>query len=79
MIRKLLFAAALLAAPPAALAQQVAITGGRIVTNTPQGVIEQPASMKGKTGLENMTEQQRPDRGPGGGRPPRPGGSGDRR
>jgi imidazolonepropionase-like amidohydrolase len=40
MIRKLLFAAALLAAPPAALAQQVAITGGRIVTNTPQGVIE---------------------------------------
>ena len=32
---------------------------------TPKGVIELPASMKGKTGLENMTEAQRPDRGPG--------------
>ena len=34
---------------------------------TPKGVIELPAAMKGKTGLENMTESQRPDRGPGGG------------
>ena len=54
---------------------------------TPKGVIELPASQKGKTGLHNMTEQQRPDRGPGGqgrgrggqgggnrdGRPPRDG------
>ena len=32
---------------------------------TPKGVIELPASMKGKTGLENMTEAQRPDRGAG--------------
>jgi len=39
---------------------------------TPKGVIELPASMKGKTGLENMTEAQRPDRGPGGQRPDRP-------
>jgi hypothetical protein len=43
---------------------------------TPKGVIELPASQKGKTGLDGMTEQQRPDRGPGGGgnrdgRPPR--------
>jgi hypothetical protein len=33
---------------------------------TPQGVIELPASQKGKTGLDNMSEQQRDDRGPGG-------------
>jgi hypothetical protein len=33
---------------------------------TPKGVIELPASQKGKTGLDGMTEQQRPDRGPGG-------------
>ena len=30
---------------------------------TPAGVIELPASQKGKTGLDGMTEQQRPDRG----------------
>lgn len=29
----------------------------------PQGVIELPASQKGKTGLDNMTEEQRTDRG----------------
>ena len=40
MIRKLLLAATLLASAPAALAQQVAITGARVVTNTTQGVIE---------------------------------------
>jgi imidazolonepropionase-like amidohydrolase len=40
MIRKLLLAATLLASAPAAFAQPVAITGGRIVTNTTQGVIE---------------------------------------
>jgi imidazolonepropionase-like amidohydrolase len=40
MIRKLLLAATLLASAPVAFAQQVAITGGRIVTNTTQGVIE---------------------------------------
>jgi len=47
---------------------------------TPKGVIELPASQKGKTGLNLMTEQQRPDRGPGGqgggnrdNRPPRDG------
>lgn len=39
MIRKLLLATAFLAAP-AALAQPIAITGGRVVTNTSQGVIE---------------------------------------
>lgn len=39
MIRSLLLAATLLCAP-AALAQPVAITGGKIVTNTSQGVIE---------------------------------------
>ena len=33
---------------------------------TPQGVIELPASMKGKTGLHLMTESQRTDRGPAG-------------
>lgn len=33
---------------------------------TPKGVIELPASQKGKTGLDNMTERQREDR-PGGG------------
>ena len=33
---------------------------------TPKGVIELPASRKGKTGLDGMTEQQRPDRDPGG-------------
>jgi hypothetical protein len=33
---------------------------------TPKGVIELPASQKGKTGLDNMTEAQRTDRGPGG-------------
>jgi hypothetical protein len=35
---------------------------------TPKGVIELPASQKGKTGLNGMTEQQQPDRGPGRGR-----------
>ena len=40
MIRKLLLAATLLASAPAAFAQQVAITGARVVTNTTQGVIE---------------------------------------
>lgn len=48
---------------------------------TPKGVIELPASMKGKTGLHLMTEAQRTDRGPGGAgrsgqggnRPPRDG------
>jgi hypothetical protein len=34
---------------------------------TPKGVIELPASQKGKTGLHLMTEAQRTDRGPGGG------------
>ncbi len=29
---------------------------------TPKGVIELSASQKGKTGLDGMTEQQRPDR-----------------
>lgn len=38
---------------------------------TPKGVVEQPASMKGKTGLHLMTEAQRTDRGPGGGGPGR--------
>lgn len=33
---------------------------------TPRGVIELPASKKGQTGLDGMTEQQRPDRGSGG-------------
>ncbi|MCY2992502.1 MAG: SUMF1/EgtB/PvdO family nonheme iron enzyme [Planctomycetota bacterium] len=33
---------------------------------TPQGRIELPASQKGQTGLDNMTEQQRDDRGPAG-------------
>jgi formylglycine-generating enzyme required for sulfatase activity len=33
---------------------------------TPKGVIELPASQKGKTGLDKMTEQQRDDRGPAG-------------
>ena len=33
---------------------------------TPQGVIELPASQQGQTGLDNMTEQQRDDRGPAG-------------
>jgi phosphatidylethanolamine-binding protein (PEBP) family uncharacterized protein len=33
---------------------------------TPKGVIELPADQKGKTGLDNMTEEQRSDRGPGG-------------
>ena len=32
---------------------------------TPKGVIELPASQKGRTGLDNMTEQQLNDRGPG--------------
>lgn len=40
MIRKLLLAATLLAAAPTALAQTIAITGGRVVTNTTQGTIE---------------------------------------
>lgn len=40
MIRKLLLAASLLALTPGAFAQTVAITGGRVVTNTAQGVIE---------------------------------------
>ncbi len=40
MIRNILIAATLIASAPTALAQQVAITGGRIVTNTTQGVIE---------------------------------------
>ena len=34
---------------------------------TPKGVVELPASQKGKTGLHLMTEAQRTDRGPGGG------------
>jgi len=47
---------------------------------TPKGVIELPASMKGKTGLHLMTEAQRTDRGPGGqGGGGRPGGGGGRR
>jgi hypothetical protein len=33
---------------------------------TPKGVVELPASMKGKTGLHLMTESQRTDRGPAG-------------
>ena len=40
MIRNLLLAATLLATAPSAFAQTVAITGGRVVTNTSQGVIE---------------------------------------
>lgn len=40
MIRKLLLAATLLATAPSAFAQSIAITGGRVVTNTSQGVIE---------------------------------------
>lgn len=40
MIRSLLLAASFLTLAPAALAQTVAITGGKIVTNTTQGVIE---------------------------------------
>ena len=40
MIRQLLLAATLLAAAPGAFAQTIAITGGRVVTNTSQGVIE---------------------------------------
>lgn len=40
MIRKLLLAASLLALTPGAFAQTVAITGGRVVTNTAQGVVE---------------------------------------
>lgn len=40
MIRKLLLAASLLAMTPGAFAQTIAITGGRVVTNTSQGVIE---------------------------------------
>ena len=34
---------------------------------TPKGVVELPASMKGKTGMHLFTEAQRTDRGPGGG------------
>lgn len=45
---------------------------------TPKGVIELPASMKGKTGLHLMTEAQRTDRGPGGGGQGRAGQGGDR-
>ena len=33
---------------------------------TPKGVIELPASQKGQTGLDNMTEQQRDAPGPAG-------------
>ncbi len=40
MIGRLLLAAALIATAPNALAQTIAITGGRVVTNTNQGVIE---------------------------------------
>ena len=40
MIRKLLLAASILAATPTAFAQPTAIVGGRVVTNTSQGVIE---------------------------------------
>ena len=40
MIRKFLLAATLLATAPCAFAQTIAITGGRVVTNTTQGVIE---------------------------------------
>ena len=39
MIRSLLLASALIAAP-AALAQPIAITGGEVVTNTSQGILE---------------------------------------
>jgi imidazolonepropionase-like amidohydrolase len=39
MIRSLLLASALIAAP-AALAQPIAITGGKVVTNTSQGILE---------------------------------------
>jgi imidazolonepropionase-like amidohydrolase len=40
MIRSLALAALLLSAAPAALAQKVAITGGKVVTNTGVGIIE---------------------------------------
>lgn len=40
MIRSLLLAAGLAAAAPGAFSQTIAITGGRIVTNTNQGVLE---------------------------------------
>ncbi len=40
MIRHLLLAATILAMAPSALAQTIAITGGRVVTNTAQGTIE---------------------------------------
>ena len=43
---------------------------------TPKGVIELPADKKGKTGLNGMTEQQRPDRGGGGPSRGRGGGQG---
>jgi hypothetical protein len=33
---------------------------------TPKGVIELPASQKGKTGLDRVNEQPRDNRGPGG-------------
>lgn len=40
MIRRLLLVATLLATAPSALAQTIAISGGRVVTNTSQGIIE---------------------------------------
>ncbi|MEZ6028983.1 MAG: amidohydrolase family protein [Hyphomonadaceae bacterium] len=40
MIRSLLLAAGLAALAPSALAQTIAITGGKVVTNTSQGVVE---------------------------------------
>ena len=43
---------------------------------TPKGVIVLPASQKGKTGLHQMTEAQRTDRGPRPGGAGAPGGSG---
>ena len=46
---------------------------------SPKGVIELPASMKGKTGLHLMTEAQRTDRGPGGGARGGQGGNGPSR
>lgn len=40
MIRSLLLAASIAALAPSALAQTIAITGGKVVTNTNQGIIE---------------------------------------
>ena len=60
MIRKLLLAATLLASAPCAVAQTIAITGGKIVTNTSQGVIE--------TGTVVITNGRIVSVGAGGGR-----------